>query len=122
MTLTNKNIFLLDAVGATTSAFFLGVILPAFEDFFGMPKIILFFLASLACMFAVYSFACFFHKPENWRLFLRIIAIVNIFYCCLTLILVIYFFDTLTLFDKVYFFVEFFLISTLVNLEVKLFF
>lgn len=119
MTFNSKQIFLLDAIGATASAFLLGVIFPAFEDFFGMPLTVLYILASIACLLAVYSFTCFFRQPENWRLFLRIIAIVNLLYCCLTLGLVIYFYEVLTIWGLTYFIGEMLLILLLVSLEFK---
>lgn len=119
MTKEPENLFLLDALGATISAFFLGVILTSFEPLFGMPVSVLYILASVACLLAVYSFTCFFHQPENRRLFLRIIAIANLLYCCLTLVLVIYFYEALTVFGVAYFIGEMLLILLLVSLEFR---
>ncbi|MFV1884766.1 MAG: hypothetical protein ACMZ7B_09780 [Balneola sp.] len=119
MTKEPENLFLLDAVGASVSAFFLGVILPGFQPFFGMPNEVLYILASLACLFAIYSFACFFQEPENAPFFLRIIALINLLYCGLTLVLVFYFSNVLTSFGIAYFVGEILLILALVGFELK---
>ncbi len=114
-----KKIFLIDCIGAITSTFFLGVVLTTFEEFFGMPSHILYYLASIALVFAVYSFACYFRFPEKWTSFLKVIAFANLFYCILTLILVIYLFQQLTLFGLAYFIGEMILIIGIVSLEFK---
>ena len=58
-------------------AFLLGIVLVELESIIGMPTRILYILAILACGFTVYSFLCYLLVKENWRPFLKIIAIVN---------------------------------------------
>lgn len=101
-----RTYFLIDGTGALISALVLGVVMPAFEAAFGMPRQILYFLACLACLFSVYSFSCFFLFMKNWRPFLKRIAVVNLLYCCLTLGLVIWRFAGLTLLGILYFALE----------------
>jgi hypothetical protein len=76
-----KKLFLADGLGAIVSAFFLGVILAKYEPSFGMPKTALYFLASIACLFAVYSLGCLFLVTKNFQPYLKGIALANLSYC-----------------------------------------
>ncbi|MDX2070838.1 MAG: hypothetical protein SFV55_20585 [Haliscomenobacter sp.] len=115
-----KLVFLLDCLGALLSAFLLGVALPSFQPIFGMPNEILYGLAALACLFAIYSFWNYRWFKENWRPYLRGIAIVNLLYCCLTAALVIYFRQELTKWGFLYFLQEMVVIMVVVGLEFKI--
>lgn len=114
-----KLVFLLDCLGALLSAFLLGVVLTSFESIFGMPHKVLYGLAALACLFAIYSFWNYGWFKENWRPYLRGIAIVNLLYCCLTAALVIYFRQELTKWGFLYFLQEMVVIIVVVMLEFK---
>lgn len=114
-----KLVFLLDCLGALLSAFLLGVVLTSFEPIFGMPRKILYGLAALAGLFAIYSFWNYRWFKENWRPYLRGIAIVNLLYCCLTAALVIYFRQELTKWGFLYFLQEMVVIIVVVMLEFK---
>ena len=104
---TPKNIFILDGIGATLSAFLLGVILVRFEPIFGMPLTPLYILASIAIMLATYSFSCYFILTDNWNsAFMKVIVIANLLYCCLSMTMVIYFFEELTIWGITYFLLE----------------
>lgn len=46
-----------------------------------MPRHVLFWLALPPIFYAVYDFLCYFGAKENWRSFLKGIAIMNILYC-----------------------------------------
>ena len=83
-----RQLFLIDALGATLSALLLGGVLVYFRELIGLPQRTLYLLAGLAALFAVYSFICFWWAPVNWRPLLRLIAMVNLLYCCLTAVLV----------------------------------
>ena len=117
MKLNPSRLFLIDSLGAVVSAFFLGVILVKLENFFGMPRNELFYLAIAPCFFAVYSFLCYLLKPTNWRFFLKIIAFANLFYCCVSMYLVFYHFQQLTIFGLIYFFGELMILIVLIQLE-----
>ena len=114
-----KLIFLLDCLGALLSATLLGVVLPSFQPIFGMPQNVLYGLAALACLFAIYSFWNYRWFKDNWRPYLRGIAIVNLLYCGLTAALVIYFRQELTTWGLLYFLQEMIVIIVLVMLEFK---
>ncbi|MEW7277524.1 hypothetical protein ABW636_02895 [Aquimarina sp. 2201CG1-2-11] len=114
-----KKLFLIDGVGALLSTLMLGVVLVNFNDFFGMPKYILYYLAGIAGVFSIYSFTCFFRKIKKWRLYLIFIATANLLYGFLTLGLVIYLNQKLTLFGKTYFVIELIVLLILVRMEFK---
>lgn len=119
ITLNPKLVFLLDCLGALLSAFLLGVVLTSFQPIFGMPRQVLYGLAALAGLFAIYSFWNYRWFKENWRPYLRGIAIVNLLYCCLTAALVIYFRQELTKWGLLYFLQEMVVIMVVVMLEFK---
>lgn len=113
-----KQIFLIDALGAVLSAFSLGVVLVQLEAYFGMPKNILYILAGIAAVFAIYSFVCYFFSTKIWRPhLLKGIMVANLLYCCLTLILVLYFYQQLTILGWIYFLLEMLIIVVLVRVE-----
>ena len=114
-----KKLFLIDCMGAVLSAFFLGVILVRFEDDFGMPKTILYVLSSLACIYAIYSISCYYILTNTWRPYLKGIAIANMIHCCLTIGLVFYYYQKLTVLGLMYFFLELILVSGLIIVEIK---
>ncbi|MEP0985654.1 hypothetical protein [Ekhidna sp.] len=115
--LTSRNIFLFDGIGALASAILLGHVLVRFQSYIGMPTRILIILAILALVFALYSFTIHALKPKKWTSFLRIIAITNLAYCLLTLILTMIYFDSLSCLGISYFIIEIIVILTLVRIE-----
>jgi hypothetical protein len=114
-----KKLFLIDGTGALLSAFLLGVVLVRFEDTFGMPRRVLYFLSVIAGIFAVYSFMSYLLIKKNRRPYLKIIAFANLAYCCLTAGLTLYFIRELTNFGLAYFVSEVALIITLAIVELK---
>lgn len=112
-----ESIFLVDGLGAALTAIMLGVILPAFVPFFGMPAKVLYPLAGTATCLAAYSLSCQFLKPQRWQVFLRGIALLNLAYCCASLALMYFFWGTLTAWGVMYFVSEKVIILQLVFLE-----
>jgi hypothetical protein len=112
-----KRLFLIDGLGAFLTAFMLGVVLANFESSFGMPLKTLYFLSFLAGLFCLYSFFCYFFVSVKWRPFLKAIAVANTLYCCLTLGLVFYYYQNLTLLGVVYFLGEIGVVMSLVVVE-----
>ncbi len=98
-----ERIFLVDGLGAALTATMLGVALPAFVGFFGMPTTVLYPLAGAAACLAIYSFSCHFLKPQRWQLYLRGIASLNLAYCCSSLVLMYFFWGALTTWGIAYF-------------------
>jgi hypothetical protein len=117
LTSNPRMLFLIDGLGAIVSAFFLGVILVRFEENFGMPKSVLYVLASLAAIYAIYSIGCYFFLTNTWRPYLKAIAIANLLHCCLTIGLVFYFYEKLTVLGLVYFLLEIIIVMGLVMIE-----
>jgi hypothetical protein len=114
-----RKLFLIDGFGAVSSAFLLGVILMQFENHFGMPLEKLYFLAAVAGVFAIYSLSCYVRFPTNWRPFLKLIAILNLIYSGVTLSLVIYLYEELTILGLIYFLLELVVLIVLVSIELK---
>lgn len=119
MTIHPKRLFLIDGCGALLSALLLGVVLVQFEEIIGMPRNILYILAALAGAFAIYSFSCSFLLAENWRPFMRGIAVINLSYCCLTAVLLFVFHHDLTALGMTYFVLEIMIVVALATIEWK---
>jgi drug/metabolite transporter (DMT)-like permease len=102
------------------TAFLLGVVLVQFESTFGMPRKILYILAFVACLFAVYSFSCYSLISKNHHSFLMVIAIANLSYCVITLSLVFYFYHTLTRLGVAYFLIEIVIVVSLALIEIRI--
>lgn len=119
MILNHKKIFLIDSLGALISAFLLGIVLVRFEIVFGMPKEGLFILSILACFLALYSFVNYILVIKNWRFYLKIIAWINLIYCCLTIGFITYFHRKVTALGCAYFFIEIIIILILANIEIN---
>ncbi len=114
-----KQLFLIDSVGALISAIMLGLVLTTFEEWFGMPSRALYLLALLAGLFFLYSYSRYRINSERWRPYLKVIAIINLLYCFLTLNLVVYFYSSLTVLGLVYFVGEIVIILALAVIELK---
>lgn len=117
--LTPNKLFLLDGSGAIVSAISLGIILPQFEEFFGMPARELYLLAAVALVFACYSMVCHFKKVENWKPLLLFIAISNFIYCLVTIGCMVFFNEQLTTWGYGYFILEIIIVLSIVAVEVK---
>ena len=112
-----KRLFLIDSSGAFLTAFILIAILARFESIFGMPRTVLYFLFLVSCIYSMYGVCCYFLITNNWRPYLKVIVIANLIYCCLTLGLVFYFYEKLTVLGLLYFLLEVIVIGGLVLLE-----
>ncbi len=119
MIIKPKVLFLADGIGGLVTAFFLGIILARYENVFGMPRKVLYPLSLIACVYAVYSLCCFLYLKNDWRHYLKTIAIANLIYVCLSAGLVIYFYPGITILGVSYFLLEILVISTLVFIEFK---
>ena len=82
-------IFLIDSVGALATAFSLIVVLRQFNDYIGMPDMILVYLSAIAACYCIYSAACFLFLKENHAPFIKAISLLNLLYCVLTMGLLI---------------------------------
>ncbi|CAD0007338.1 hypothetical protein [Flavobacterium chungangense] len=115
-----KNIFLLDGFGALLTTLLLFFVLRTFNDFFGLSKSILGYLAALALVFSIYSIFCYFLVSDNWKSFLKIICAANIFYCFLTIGILVFNYHNISIFGIAYFLGEIAVIVGIVFLEIKM--
>jgi hypothetical protein len=115
----SKRLFLIDGLGALTTAGLLFFLLAEFEYLFGMPKQILHGLSLMAILFSAYSFSCLIMVKQNWKFFLSLIAFANITYCLLTTGLMLYHYSQLTQLGLMYFVGEIAIIIMLVYFELK---
>lgn len=114
-----KTLFLLDGIGAMVSAVMLGLVLPMLQDLIGMPKEVLYYLASAAVFFAIYSLSCAAIGPRKWPTFLRIIAFINLTYCVVSVALVYYYYPQLTKLGIAYFIIEKIIVIYIAMMELK---
>ena len=112
-------LFLIDSCGAFITAILTGLVLTRLEAYFGMPSVILIPLSIIACVFALYSMACYLFVGQNWRRFLKIIAVANLVYVVITLGLLFWLYAYLTPLGLLYFISECFVIVALSYLELK---
>ena len=110
-------LFLVDSLGAFITAA-LTLLLTQFKQI-GMPHKILMWLAGVALLYSIYSFTCYRFKPVNWRPYLKIIMLANVLYCCATITLLYYFYETVTAWDLAYFISEIGIVCGVVYLESK---
>ncbi len=109
----------MDSIGAFVTAIMLRFILTRFATTFGMPRQVLYILSLIACVYGLYSFLCYIKTAENWKPFLKAIAIANFLYSALTIGLVIYLYQKLTCWGLLYFGMEAIIIIALGSLEYK---
>ncbi|MFC4816623.1 hypothetical protein [Flavobacterium sp. GCM10023249] len=114
-----KKLFLIDSLGALTTAFLLFVVLGNFNEYFGMPKRILTYLSVIAVCFCIYSTTCFFVIKTNWSPFIKGISIANLLYCVLTIGLTIFYNPQLKTIAIAYFLGEIAIIFGLVYIEIN---
>jgi hypothetical protein len=119
MSVTPKQLFLIDNLGGLLSTLLLGVVLVRFKTAFGMPLHVLYTLSCIACVYALYSFLCYWQVKGNHRLYMQALAMANLLYCCLTVGLVIYHRQQLTKLGLTYFLLEIVVIVSLIIMELK---
>ena len=115
-----KKLFLMDALGAMISAVLLGIVLVKLEDVFGIPRKTLYFLAGLPILFTVYDLICLTKDKSNVGPFLKVIGIVNIVYCCISIGTTVYHFKTITIFGYLYIIIEVIITFSLALFEYKI--
>lgn len=112
-------IFLIDGVGALVSVAIVGFVLPHFRQFLGVPVEVLYVLAAIAFVFAIYSLTCFRLIKINKRYWLRIIIYGNTLYTGLSLSFLYYYRQELTLIGKSLFIFEAIVLMFLIAIEWK---
>jgi len=117
LTKSIKSLFLLDAIGATVSTVFLGFVLVIFNEYIGIPISTLYLLAGIAAAFMLYSWSCYFMPRWQTSRSIKVIGAFNLSYSFLTLGLVIFHFNELTLLGISYFVGEMIILWILVFIE-----
>jgi hypothetical protein len=106
MFFNKKNIFLIDGIGALFSFISIWVLLIGFPKFFGVPIYIAKNLSILPLLFSLFSLTCYTIKPSKWFFFLRLVSMANVAYCLLTLIIVVIYYNEMTVYGVLYFIIE----------------
>ncbi len=114
-----KTLFLTDSIGAFTTAFVLFVLVPRFNEYFGMPTTIATYLSIIAVLLCVYSAACYLFVSRGFSPFIRFIGIANLLYCAVTFGLLIKYNPSLTIIGKTYFLSEIAIICALSYTELN---
>ncbi len=120
MKINERSIFLVDAVGATLSAFCSGIFLPYFLQWTGVPISVSTSLALLGLAFAIYSWSCFLFvkRIQSWML-LAIIA-ANLSYCVLSS-LILFLQTGITFWGNAYFVGEILIVAGVVLIETSVY-
>lgn len=113
-------IFIIDASGALFSAFMLGVVLVNFNEYIGLPVKILNLLAFFPVLFFLIDIYFTINYQKNNKLFLKIIGSLNLFYCFLSLIILINYFETIKIIGLIYFILEIIIVASIALLEFKI--
>ncbi len=114
-----NGIFLLDSIGALVSAICIIMII-RYHYFFGMPKNVLYLLLPIPLLFSLVSFLLYLFSNFKWRIYLKFIALANVAYCILTLIITFLNYEKLTKFGVFYFIFEILIITILAMIEFKI--
>lgn len=113
-----RHVFLLDGFGALLSALLLVFLIAPFDAVFGMPPEIAYNLSFPAFGFAVYSLGCYLLNFELWKPFMRLIALANALYCCITFALVIALYRSLSKLGVAYFLGEIVIVFAVIGIEI----
>lgn len=114
-----RNIFLIDGFGALISTVLLYV-LSLYEKWFGMPANVCNWLMVITTIFTINSFISYCINLTKWEKLLKIVAIGNIFYCLITVLLLHINFKSLTKLGIAYFIGEIIIIISLSIYELRL--
>ena len=111
-------LFIIDGLGAILSAFLLGYVLVKFENIFGIPSKTLYTLSAMPVIFALYDLYCI-KKKDDLGHFMKGIAIINLTYCCISILFAFYHLRTITIFGWSYLTIEILIIIILTIIEYK---
>ena len=114
-----KAIFLVDSIGAFLSAFCLLIISRFYGNYFGINPSTLQLLTILPIVFCIYSACCYLLVKRSYKPFILIIAIANLLYCLITLLLMFTLYSELTILGLSYFVIELMIIALIISIEFK---
>lgn len=114
-----QKIFLIDFLGALISALFLGLVLPRFQSYIGMPLSILYWMAAFAVILALYGITAYILSRASWKSFLKVLILGNSSYLIFSLICLIHYRSLITPLGWIYFFLEKVVLVILLRIESK---
>jgi hypothetical protein len=114
-----NTLFLVDSIGAFISAFCLLIISRYYSDYFGINHSTFQLLLILPIVFCIYSACCFLFVKRSFKPFIQIIALANLLYCIISLILLGTLFSEITILGLSYFVVELTIIALIISIEFK---
>jgi hypothetical protein len=109
-------IFFIDGMGALSTASILFVS-RNFNDYVGLSVLVLTSLAGIALLLCVYTMACFFLLNRNFIPFIKAICYANVFYCIVTVVVLMLYYQSVTVLGMAYFLIELLIIFALVIVE-----
>lgn len=112
-----RTLFAADASGALLSALLLWFVLRPFPEIFGIPASLLKGLLIPAIGLLFYGIFCFFQAGQKSAGCLLVLALANLLYCLVTVILLLKWQPPITAFGILYFFTEILLILILARIE-----
>lgn len=115
-----KAIFLVDSIGAFLSAFCLLIISRFYINYFGINPSILQLLTILPIVFCIFSACCYLLVKRSYKPFIQIIALANLLYGLITLILMGTQFAEITFLGLSYFVLELMILVLIILLEFKI--
>lgn len=113
-----QKLLLLDSIGAFFSALLL-IVVGKFESLFGISDEIIKLLVPIPIVFSIYSLVAYYFSKHKWPIFLKVIAVANLLYCLLTLLIIITHFEKLTVLGVSYFAIEIVIIVFLALYEFR---
>ncbi len=119
--LSANKLILIDTLGAFLSASMLGLVLPAFNHFIGLPVEKLYFFAFLACGILIQSCVRYFFFKMNTKDWLLNLIVLNGLYCFVTIVILAKNLHSLRVLGWLYFIGEISIILFLLTLEIKAF-
>lgn len=115
-----KQLFLVDALGALISAVLLGFVLVQYQPLFGIPADILYTLAAIPCLFAIYDLICYFSLKSNFGIYLASIAGLNIAYCVFSIGVALLYINQIHTLGWIYLVLEVILVCLIAKIEWKI--
>jgi hypothetical protein len=118
--LNERNIFLVDGIGASLSAIFTGILLPLVSEWVGLPSWLLYNLALFPIVFGIFSFVCYFKVKTIKPILLLMIITANLIYCAISFA-ICNSFSGITIWGKIFLLSEIPIILIVVALEIKVY-
>jgi hypothetical protein len=99
-------LFMVDAIGALLSSLLLFAIAKKFSLSFGLSESVLLKLSFVALLMAFYSILCYIGIKHSWKSFLISISVINLVYCAITFLVLVYHWPEITALGIAYLSVE----------------